>query len=134
MQLIASYACNFIGKVTKDLAKDKAPWLELVHCFNHHIKLALKDSFENSAFAKIGTILMKLSYLYQKSPKRYRELKELSEVYEKTITKPTKACDTRWIDHNIEQWKEFLTITGLTLHTWRVSAIPILKPLKERSW
>ena len=111
------------------LIKEKAPWLELVHCFNHCIELALKDASENSAFAKIE-MLMKLYYLYQKSPKRYRELKELSEAYEKTITKPTKAHGTRWID----QWKEFLTITGLTLHTWRVSVIPILKPLKERSW
>ena len=32
---------------------------------------------------------------------------------------------------NIEQWKVFLTITGLTLHSWRVSVIPILTPLKE---
>ena len=81
------------------LIKEKAPWLELGHCFNHRIKLALKDAFENSAFAKIETMLMKLYYLYQKSPKRYRELKELSEAYEKTITKPTKAHGTRWIDH-----------------------------------
>ena len=44
-------------------------------------------------------MLTKLYYLYQKSPKRYLELKELSEAYEKTITKPAKAHGTRWIDH-----------------------------------
>ena len=42
------------------LIKEKVPWLELVNCFNHHIELALKDAFENSAFAKIETMLMKL--------------------------------------------------------------------------
>ena len=44
-------------------------------------------------------MLRKLYYLYQKSPKRYQGLKELSEAYEKTITKPAKAHGTRWIDH-----------------------------------
>ena len=32
------------------LIKEKAPWLELVHFFNHRIKLALYGSFENSVF------------------------------------------------------------------------------------
>ena len=116
------------------LIKEKAPWLELVHCFNHRIELALKDASENSAFAKIETMLMKLYYLYQKSPKRYRELKELSEAYEKLSPNQQKPMVLVGSTTNIEQWKEFLTITGLTLHTWRVSVIPILKPLKERSW
>ena len=86
---------NGLGK----LVKDSAPWLELVHCFNHRIELALKDVFEKTFFSKIENMLTKLYYLYQKSPKRYRELKELSEAYEKTITKPAKAHGTRWIDH-----------------------------------
>ena len=90
------------------LIKEKAPWLELVHCFKHRIKLALKDAFENSTFAKIETMLMKLYYLYQKSPKRYRELKELSGAYEKTITKPTKAHGTRWIDHKYRAMERVL--------------------------
>ena len=87
---------------------EKAPWLELVHCFNHRIELALKDAFENSAFANIETLLMKLYYLYRKSPKRYRELKEQSEGYEKTITKPTKAHGTRWIDHKYRAMERVL--------------------------
>ena len=86
------------------LIKEKAPWLELVHCFNHRIELALKDAFENSAFAKIETMLMKLYYLYQKSPKRYRELKE--------ITKPTKAHGTRWIDHKYRAMERVLDKDG----------------------
>ena len=94
------------------LIKETAPWLELAHCFNHRIELALKDASENSAFAKIETILMKLYYLYQKSPKRYRELKELSEAYEKTITKPTKAHDTRWINHKYRAMERVLDNYG----------------------
>ena len=90
----------------------RAPWLGLVHFFNHRIELALKDASENSVFAKIETMLMKLYYLYQKSPKRYRELKELSEAYEKTITKPTKAHGTRWIDHKYRAMERVLDNYG----------------------
>ena len=90
----------------------RAPSLELGHCFNHRIELALKDASESSAFAKIETMLMKLYYLYQKSPKRYREFKELREAYEKTITKPTKAYGTRWIDHKYRAMERVLDNYG----------------------
>ena len=36
--------------VKKQLVKDSAPWLELVHCFNHRVELALKDAFEKTFF------------------------------------------------------------------------------------
>ena len=52
--------------------------------------MALKDTFNNSLFGKIDAMLTKLYYLYQKSPKRFCELKELSEGYSKTIPKPQK--------------------------------------------
>ena len=55
---------------------------------------------------------MKLYYLYQKSPKRYRELKELGEVYEKSIPKPAKAHDTRWIEHKYAAMKKLLAHYG----------------------
>ena len=43
-------------------------------------------------------MLSKLYWLYQESPKRLTQLKELSEAFEKMIPKPTKADGTRWID------------------------------------
>ena len=102
---------NGLGK----LVKDSAPWLELVHCFNHRIELALKDAFEKTFFSKIENMLTKLYYLYQKSPKRYRELKELSEAYEKTITKPAKAHGTRWIDHKFRAMTKVLSNYGVNI-------------------
>ena len=56
----------------------------LVHCFNHRLELPLKDAFDKSLFGKIDTMLTKLYYSYQKSPKGYHELKELSEAYNKS--------------------------------------------------
>ena len=82
---------NGLGK----MVNDSSPWLQLVHCFNHRIKLALKDLFDTSTFGDIDNMLMKLYYLYEKSLKRYRVLKELSEAYANSILKPSKAHGTR---------------------------------------
>ena len=57
-------------------------------------------------------MLTKLYYLYQKSPKHYRELKELSEAHKKTITKPAKAHGTRWIDHKFRAMTKVLSNYG----------------------
>ena len=73
--------------------------MELVHCFNHRLELALKDTFDDFLFGKIDMMLTKLYHLYQKSPKRYRELKGLSEAYNNTIPKPLKVGDTHWTDY-----------------------------------
>ena len=84
--------------------KELVPLLVFVHCFNHCIELANKDAFEGmKIFKDIDNMLMKLFYLYQKSPKRYRELKELSEDYEKSIPAPNKVNGRRWIDHKYRE-------------------------------
>ena len=80
------------------LMKQQSPWLQVIHCFNHRVELALKDTFSTTSFSKIDEMLMKLYYLYQKSPKRLRELRELATAYG-GIQKPTKATSTRWIEH-----------------------------------
>ena len=82
-----------------------SPWLQVIHCFNHRVELALKDAFKTTAFLEIEVMLSKLYYLYQKSPKRLRELRELSDAYEKSLPKPTKCNGTRWIDHKFNAMK-----------------------------
>ena len=42
------------------LIKQNPPWLELFHCFNHRLELALKDVFDNSLFRKIDMMLIQL--------------------------------------------------------------------------
>ena len=94
------------------IVKDSAPWLQLVHCFNHLIKLALKDTFDTLPFGDIDNMLMKLYYLYEKSPKRYRGLKELSEAYANRIQNPSKVHGTRWIGHKYSAMKKILENYG----------------------
>ena len=59
----------------------------------------LKNVFITIHFKSIEEMLLKLYYLHQKSPKCFRELRELSEAYDKSLPKPTKCNGTRWIDH-----------------------------------
>ena len=80
------------------LLKGKSPWIQVIHCFNCRGELALKVAFRITSFEEVYSMLCKLYYLYQKSPKRLSELRELSEAYDKTAPKPSKATGTSWID------------------------------------
>ena len=88
------------------------PWLQVIHCFNHCLELAIKDAFQNDNFNKIDEMLMKFYYLYQKSPKRLRELKRIAEAWEKSVPKPSKSYGTRWIDHKLTSMKIMLENYG----------------------
>ena len=90
-----------------------SPCLNVVHCFNHRFKLAIKDAFKATFFEDIDTLLNKLYYLYRKSPKRLRELREFSEVYEKFVLKPAKANGTRWVSHKFTSMNIFLKNYGI---------------------
>ena len=60
---------KFTGLGTR--LKVEAPWLQVIHCFNHHLELALNDAFSQSpVFSTVDTFISKLYYLYQKSPKQ----------------------------------------------------------------
>ena len=76
------------------LIKEQAPWLQVIHCFNHRLELAIKDAFKNTAFAKIDEMLSELYKLYQYSSKRLRELKRFAEAWDETVPKPTKSTGT----------------------------------------
>ena len=88
------------------------PWLQVIHCFNHCFELAIKDAFKNHSCNKIDEMLMKFYYLYQKSPKRLRELKRIAEAWEKSVPKPSKSYGTRWIDHKLTSMKIMLENYG----------------------
>ena len=76
------------------------------------MELALKDAFHTLPFGDIDDMLMKLCYLYEKSPKQHRELKELPEAYANSIPKPSKAHGTRWIEHKYSAMEKLLENYG----------------------
>ena len=88
------------------------PWLQVIHYFNYRLELAIKDAFKNDNFNKIDETLMNFYYLYQKSPKRLRELKHIAEAREKSVPKPSKSYGTCWIDHKLTSMKIMLENYG----------------------
>ena len=46
-------------------------------CVAHRLELALKDSFKETFFSSIDDILLKMFYLYEKSPKKFRLLQDV---------------------------------------------------------
>ena len=60
------------GKLTGAL-----PWFYLAWCFNHRLELACKDSFSSDLFRDVDDMLLRVCYLYVKSPKKCCELSAL---------------------------------------------------------
>ena len=69
------------GKLQKEL-----PWLYWTWCYAHRLELACKDAFSSTLFKDIAEVLLRLYYLYAKSPKKSRELaiivEDLKEIWE----------------------------------------------------
>ena len=111
--------------------KESAPWISLVHCFNHRLELAVKDTLNKTFFKDIDTMLLKLYYLYSKSPKRFRELNSFSEMYENTTPKPYKSYGTRWIYHKFTSMKIVLRNYGVFMQHVESLAQTDSQPLKR---
>ena len=54
------------------------PWVVVFWCLAHRLKLSLKDALKHTFFSKIDEMLMRLYYLYEKSPKICRDLDEIA--------------------------------------------------------
>ena len=88
------------GKMQREL-----PWLFWAWCYAHRLELACKDSFTSELFKSINEMLLRLYYLYSKSPKKLRELtdvvSDLKEVFEfpEGGDAPIRSQGSQWISH-----------------------------------
>ena len=74
-------------------------------CMAHHLELAIKDALKPTTFALVDELLLRLYYLYEKSPKRCRELEDIiSDLkacfsFDDAGVKPVRASGSRWVTH-----------------------------------
>lgn len=74
-------------------------------CYAHRLELACKEAFVSPLFTMIQEMLLRLYYLYEKSPKKSRELAcivdNLKEIFDlpKGGNLPVRCQGTRWISH-----------------------------------
>ena len=67
---------NFGDKAgVRALMKELMPWISFVWCMAHRLELAIKEALKDNVFKDVDDMLLKIFYLYQKSPKKLRELK-----------------------------------------------------------
>jgi hypothetical protein len=59
------------------------PWIIYVWCVAHRLELSLKDALRNSCFDAVDEMLLRLYYLYENSPKKLRQLRDLGPVVQK---------------------------------------------------
>ena len=85
---------------------------------SHRLEFALKHALSEQ-FLAIDTCLRNLFYMYEKSSKKTRELKELHVVlkeileFENDVIKPHRAAGTRWISHKLLALENMLGKFGL---------------------
>ena len=84
------------------LIQEEVPWLIGVHCLKHRLELNVRDAFKKTHIENVGSGIMDLYYLYQNSPKKLRELRELAYVLEQQVRKSKKSHGTRWVQHKLE--------------------------------
>ena len=98
------------------LIRKETPWVGFVWCLARRLELALKDSLKEW-MEPITVCLQNLYYLYEKSSKKLRELKNLHTilkgVYEFDQVKPHRASGTRWIAHKLIALENMLDKFGL---------------------
>ena len=95
----------------KTALQEKSPWMVFLWCVAHRLELSLEDALKSTSFEAVDEMLRQLFYLYKKAPKKYRQLKEIHDEYEKLYEfdtgsiKPKKANGSRWICHKLEALK-----------------------------
>ena len=73
----------------------------------HRLELSVKDALKGTSFDLIDDMLLRLYYIYEKSPKKCRELEEVIKdlqqfiQFEDSGTKPVRASGSRWVSHKL---------------------------------
>ena len=87
------------------------PWIIVSWCLAHRLELSIKDALNASFFKRIDELLLQIYYVYENSPKKCVELKEIvedlkqcmedTEMPTKGGVRPLRACGTRFITHKV---------------------------------
>ena len=84
--------------------------------------MAIKDTLKSTYFDSVDELLLRLYYLYDKSPKKLRQLEEMvaslkecldpSELPHKGGQRPLRACGTRFVAHKVSALERIIDRYG----------------------
>ena len=102
----------------KGLVEERLSWIFWMWCLAHRLELAIKDALKATAFDFIDDLLLKLYYLYERSPKKCRELDEIIVDLKECFSfddegvKPVRASWSRWVTHKLNAMKRVISKYG----------------------
>ena len=85
--------------------QDALQWMFWAWCYAHRLELASKNGLISKLFKEIEEMLLRLYYLYEKSPKKTRELASIVEDLKEAFdfpgsgNVPIRSQGSRWINH-----------------------------------
>ena len=104
-------AVNIAAGGLRGKLESTMPWIIVFWCLAHRLELALKDALKQTFFSTIDEMLMRLYYLYEKSPKKCAGLDDVVQelrlcldeidVPKSRGNRPLRACGTRFIAHKV---------------------------------
>jgi hypothetical protein len=123
----------------KTLLQQENPWITFGWCVAHRLELALKDSLKGTSFDDVDELILRVYYLYKRSPKKLRQLKELAEIYSDSFEfveggyRPKKASGTRWIAHKTRALDIIIDKYGILMQHLESLSQDKSYPTKERA-
>ena len=110
------------------MIRNAQPWLMWSWCYAHRLELSCKNALACQLFKSIEDMLLHVYYLYEKPPKKIRQLgdimNDLKEVFEFPAggNIPVRSQGSRWINHKrkplqrvVDRYGAYIThLTALT--------------------
>ena len=113
---------NIAARGLKGLVEEKLDWIYWMWCVAHRLELSTKDALKGTCFGFVDDMLIKLFYVYERSPKKCRELSELvadlkeflqfDDLHKAKGVRPIRATGTRWVSHKLNAMKRILSNYG----------------------
>ena len=111
-------AANIAASGLKGLMEERLGWVFWMWCMAHPLELAIKDALKGTTFDEIDEMLLRLYYLYEKSPKKCRELEDIIAdlkdcmCFDEGGVKPVRASGSRWVAHKLNAMKRVISKFG----------------------
>ena len=113
---------NIAARGLKGLIEEKLDWIYWMWCMAHRLELSTKDALKGTYFDFVDDMLIKLFYVYERSPKKCRELSEVvadlkeflqfDDLHKTKGVRPVRATGTRWVSHKLNAMKRILSNYG----------------------
>ena len=109
---------NIASGGLKGLVEKQVPWVYWMWCMAHRLELAIKDALKGTSFDLVDEMLLRLYFIYDKSPKKCRELEgivnDLKDCFQfdDDGVRPLRASGSRWVCHKLNAMRRVLSKYG----------------------